>query len=88
VNYDNSLVVTITLTCYLWAPSSGDHLFTCGAIARPLQATLYKCCRKYDALKKKTKQNETVQIIHCIVSELVEKQQTEPTQSCIQIIRA
>jgi len=27
VNYDNSLVVTITVTCCLWAPSSGDHLF-------------------------------------------------------------
>jgi len=25
VNYDNSLVVTITVTCNLWAPSSGDH---------------------------------------------------------------
>jgi len=24
-------VVTITVTCYSWAPSSGDHLFTCGA---------------------------------------------------------
>jgi len=24
--------VTITVTCYSWAPSSGDHLFTCGAI--------------------------------------------------------
>jgi len=27
VNYDNSLVVTITVTCNLWAPSCGDHLF-------------------------------------------------------------
>jgi len=35
VNYDNSLVVTITVTCYSWATSSGDHLFTCGAIYRP-----------------------------------------------------
>jgi len=35
VNYDNSLVVTITVTCYPWAPYSGDHLFTCGAIYRP-----------------------------------------------------
>jgi len=35
VNYDNSLVVTITVTCNLWAPSSGDHLFTCGAIYEP-----------------------------------------------------
>jgi len=35
VNYDNSLVVTITVTCYSWAPSSGDHLFSCGAISRP-----------------------------------------------------
>jgi len=25
VNYYNSLVVTITVTRYLWAPSSGDH---------------------------------------------------------------
>jgi len=29
------LVVTITVTCYLWAPSSGNHLFTCGAIFWP-----------------------------------------------------
>jgi len=35
VNYDNSLVVTITVTCYSRAPSIGDHLFTCGAIYRP-----------------------------------------------------
>jgi len=32
VNHDDSLVVTITVTCYSWAPSRGDHLFTCGAI--------------------------------------------------------
>jgi len=32
VNYDNLNVVTITVTCYSWAPSSGDHLWTCGAI--------------------------------------------------------
>jgi len=37
VNYDNSLVVTITVTCNLWAPSSDDHLFTCGAIYLPPQ---------------------------------------------------
>jgi len=35
VDYTNSLVVTITVTCNLWAPSSGDHLFTCGAIYLP-----------------------------------------------------
>jgi len=40
VNYDNSLVVTITVTCYSWAPSSGEHLFTCGAISRPPQQTV------------------------------------------------
>jgi len=28
-------VVTTTVTCYSWAPSSGDHLFACGAISRP-----------------------------------------------------
>jgi len=28
-------VVTITVTCYSWTPSSGDHLFSCGAISRP-----------------------------------------------------
>jgi len=39
VNYDKSLVVTITVTCYSWAPSSGDHLFTCGAIYRPPHVT-------------------------------------------------
>jgi len=27
MNYDLSIVVTITVTCYSWAPSSGDHLF-------------------------------------------------------------
>jgi len=27
--------VTITVTCYSWAPSPGDHLFTCGFIYRP-----------------------------------------------------
>jgi len=37
MNYDLSLMVTITVTCYLWAPSSGDHSFTCGAISRPPQ---------------------------------------------------
>jgi len=35
VNYDNSLVVTITVTFYSWPPSTGDLLFTCGAIYRP-----------------------------------------------------
>jgi len=36
MNYDLSFVVTIiTVTCYSWAPSSGDHIFTCGAIYRP-----------------------------------------------------
>jgi len=29
--------MTITVTCYSWAPSSGDHLFTCGAIFWPPQ---------------------------------------------------
>jgi len=37
VNYDNSLVVTITVTCYSWAPFSGGHLFSCGTISRPPQ---------------------------------------------------
>ena len=37
MNYDNSLVVTITVTSCLWAPFSGDNLFTCGAISRPPQ---------------------------------------------------
>jgi len=35
LNYGNSLMVTLTVTCYAWATSSGDHLFTCGAISRP-----------------------------------------------------
>jgi len=51
VNYDTSLVVTIAVTCHLWAPSIddhffacachlwapsvGDHFFACGAISRP-----------------------------------------------------
>jgi len=25
VNYDDSFVVTVTVTCYIWAPSTGDH---------------------------------------------------------------
>jgi len=37
VNYDNSLVVTITVTCYSRAPSSGDPLFSSGTIYRPPQ---------------------------------------------------
>jgi len=37
VNFDNSLVVTITVNCYLWAPSSSDHIFTCCAISSPPQ---------------------------------------------------
>jgi len=39
VNYDNSLVMTITVTCYSWASSSGVHLFTYGAIFWPPQST-------------------------------------------------
>jgi len=31
--------VAITVTCYLWAPSSGDHLFPCVAIFWPPQCT-------------------------------------------------
>jgi len=31
VNHDDSLVVTIIVPCYLWAPSTGDHFFACGA---------------------------------------------------------
>jgi len=42
VNYGNSLVVTITVTCYSWAISSGDHLFTCGAIYLPPHYTILK----------------------------------------------
>jgi len=40
VDYDNSLLVTITVTRCLWAPSSGDHLFTCGAISRAPHAAV------------------------------------------------
>jgi len=27
------------MTCYSWAPSRGDHLFTCGAIYPPPHST-------------------------------------------------
>jgi len=37
VNYDYSLVVSITVTCNLWAQSSGDYLFTCDVIYLPPQ---------------------------------------------------
>jgi len=30
MNSDNLLV----MTCYSWAPCTGDYLFTCGAISR------------------------------------------------------
>jgi len=34
--------VTITVTCYSWAPSSGDRLFACGAIFwRPHQCLFW-----------------------------------------------
>jgi len=32
--------VTITVICNFWAPYSGDHLFTCGAIYRPPQVVV------------------------------------------------
>jgi len=35
MNYDLSFVVTVTVTCYSWSPSSGDYLFACGAIYPP-----------------------------------------------------
>jgi len=40
VNYDDLLVVTITETCYSWAPSSHDHLFTRSAVFRPCTTLL------------------------------------------------
>jgi len=52
VNYDLSLVVTpITVTCCSWAPSCGDHLFTCGAIPGRHTASfgnqkLWRNCKK------------------------------------------
>jgi len=39
MNYDLSFVVTITVICYSWALSSGDHIFTCGTISRSPQNT-------------------------------------------------
>jgi len=50
VSYDNSLVVTITVTCYSWAPSSGDHLFTCGVIHRPPHLVRANCFWKWITL--------------------------------------
>jgi len=48
MNYDLSFVVSpITVTCYSWAPSSGDHLFTCGAIYLPPLPT----CSSVEMLK-------------------------------------
>jgi len=41
MNYDLPLVATaITVTCYSWAPSSRDHLFTCCTIYRPPHESL------------------------------------------------
>jgi len=61
VNYDNSLVVIITVTCILWAPSSGDHLFTCGAIYLPPHMTRAQCYNwtKPDTLQFKWKTNHS-----------------------------
>jgi len=39
--HDLSFVVTITVTCYSCAPSSGGHIFTCGAIYLPPHAGSY-----------------------------------------------
>jgi len=44
MNHDNSLMVTITVTCNLWTPSSGDYLFTCGAIYLPPHGPGYNWC--------------------------------------------
>jgi len=35
VKYYKSVVVTITVTCYLWAPSNGDHFLACGGFSKP-----------------------------------------------------
>jgi len=46
VNYNDSLVVTTTVICFSRAPSSGEHLFTCGAICLPphnTQCTARQC---------------------------------------------
>jgi len=47
VNYYNSLVVSITVTYNLWAPSSGDHLFTCGAIYLPSHTLKHRWRKKH-----------------------------------------
>jgi len=46
MDYDLSIVVTIIVTCYSWAPSSGDHLFTCGAIYPPPHMQYQFVCKK------------------------------------------
>jgi len=43
MNYDNSLVVSNTVTCYSWAPSGGNHLFTRGAIFWPPHQLAASC---------------------------------------------
>jgi len=43
VDYDDSLVVTTTVTCYLWAPSILDYFFACGAISWPLHQNVRYC---------------------------------------------
>jgi len=40
VNYDNSFVVTIAVTCNLWAPSSGDVL-------QVAPSTCHQSCHSY-----------------------------------------
>jgi len=42
-------MMTITVTCYLWAPPRGDHSFTCGASCPPphgFTSILYICHAK------------------------------------------
>ena len=57
MNYDNPLVVTITVTCNLWAPSSGDHLFTCGAVYLPPHKALGTLVKSAHKNWKKAKED-------------------------------
>ena len=58
MNYDNPLVVTITVTCNLWAPSSGDHLFTCGAVYLPPHKALGTLVKSAHKNWKKAKEDK------------------------------
>jgi len=57
-------VVTITVTCYLWAPSISDHFFAWGAISKQCcQSFMKKNPRIYLEKKNNIKKTQTYKML-------------------------